>query len=206
MPGKPHQLLESMLEIQWAMEPLTSFTDAEVLDNSPPSNWVKIMSSWGSDSTDPPTSWEQSHSRSHRAQARGTFVVAHCIGWSKPTATTWVVSPSVSLTLKVELQQEDTVSQRQTPSRVCRNCEIYAWGQPTMGSHGCSPELAKEQEPIRMAGYPMFFIFLFQDSMSGATYINIVTCSMSLVGLGSTSSAVDCSIPTLLGKEDMDSD
>ena len=47
---------------------------------------------------------------------------------------------------------------------------------------------------------------LLQDYMSGATYINMVTYSMSLMGLGVTPSAVDCSMPALLGEGDTDSD
>ena len=44
-----------------------------------------------------------------------SFAVAHGIGWSKPTATTWAASPSASPTPKVEPQQEDTISQWWTP-------------------------------------------------------------------------------------------
>ena len=71
---------------------------------------------------------------------------------------------------------------------------------------GVPPELAKEQDPIRMVGSTMLSAQLFQDSMSGATYIDVVTCSMSLVGLGSTPLAVDCCMPTLLGEDDIDAD
>ena len=41
------------------MEPLTSFNDAEGLDDSSPSNWIKITSSWTLEPTDPPTTQEQ---------------------------------------------------------------------------------------------------------------------------------------------------
>ena len=42
--------------------------------------------------------------------------------------------------------------------------------------------------------------------MSGATYLDMVTCSMSLVGLGVTPSVVNCSMSALLGEGDTDSD
>ena len=42
IPGKPHQLAESMLELWHMMELLTTFTDEEVLEDVPSSNWVKI--------------------------------------------------------------------------------------------------------------------------------------------------------------------
>ena len=71
---------------------------------------------------------------------------------------------------------------------------------------GVLPELAIEQDSIRMVGSRMFSAQLLQDSISGATYIDMVTCSMILVVLGVTPSAINCSIPALLGEGDMDSD
>ena len=41
--------------------------------------------------------------------------------------------------------------------------------------------------------------------MLGITCIDMVTCSMSLVGLGATPTAVDHPMPTLEGWEDTDS-
>ena len=71
---------------------------------------------------------------------------------------------------------------------------------------GIPPELAKEQDAIWMVGSTMFFAQLFNDSVSGATYIDMVICSMSLVAMAFTPLTVDHSIPTLLGEEDTDSD
>ena len=71
---------------------------------------------------------------------------------------------------------------------------------------GIPPEMAEEQGPIWMVGSTMFSTQLFQDSVLGATYIDMVTCSMSLVDMGFTPLAVDHSMPALLGEEDMDSD
>ena len=47
---------------------------------------------------------------------------------------------------------------------------------------------------------------IFQYVVSGAMYINMMTCSMSLVGLGVTPLAHNHSMPALLGEEDTDSD
>ena len=108
---EPHQLAESVLELQQAMEPLTSFTNAEVLDNSPPSNWVKITSSrMGEPASGRSKNHSHRHSRTHRAWTRGSFAMTHGVGQSKPTATTWMASPSASPAPKVELQQGDTIS------------------------------------------------------------------------------------------------
>ena len=57
-PGKPHQMVESMLEFWRAMEPLTTFTNMAVLEDAPPLPWVKITSSQTLESVDHPTSRE----------------------------------------------------------------------------------------------------------------------------------------------------
>ena len=45
MPGEPPQLVECVQELREAMEPLTTFMDAEVFSNDVSSNWVKVTSS-----------------------------------------------------------------------------------------------------------------------------------------------------------------
>ena len=72
-PGKPHQLAESVLELWHTMEPLTTFTDEEVLEDTLPSNWVKMASS----RTAEPAPREHSCSRTHKAHARGSFLAAY---------------------------------------------------------------------------------------------------------------------------------
>ena len=93
-PGEPHQIAESMLELQRAMESLTMFTNAEVLEDTPPSHWVRITSSWMSEPADPPTSSEWRCSRSQRVHARGMSMVTHSMRHLKPTATTWITNPN----------------------------------------------------------------------------------------------------------------
>ena len=69
---------------------------------------------------------------------------------------------------------------------------------------GIPLELAREQDPIWIVGPIMFSAKLFQDTVSGSTYINMMTCSMSLMGLGVTPLVGDHSMPALLGEEDTD--
>ena len=70
---------------------------------------------------------------------------------------------------------------------------------------GLPLELAKEQDPIWVVGSTMFSTRLFKDAVSGTMYIDMMTCSMSQIGLGATLLAVDCSMPALLGEEETDS-
>ena len=131
--------------------------------------------------------------------------MTHGIGQLKPPATSQVASPPVSLAPKVEPQPEDTVSKWQTPPGFAEIARSLHRDRPSWVVEGVPPELTEEQDPIRMVGSKMFSTWLLQDSMSGATYIDMVTCSMSLVGLGVTLSVVNYSMPTLQGQGDLDS-
>ena len=88
------------------MEPLTTFTDVEVLEDMLPPSWVKITSS----RTVEPTPREQSHSRTHRAHAKGSFLEAYSKGQPKATATTQMASQPAAPAQEVEPKQEDTIS------------------------------------------------------------------------------------------------
>ena len=204
--GELHQIAKSVLKLWRAMESLTTFTNAEVLEDTQPLHWVRIMSFWMSEPMDPPTSWEQSNSRSQRAHARVIFVPTHCEGHLKSTVTTWVVSPSPAPIQKVGLQQEEPSSGQKTPPPVFMEIARSLHGDgPSHVVTGIPLELAKEQGPIQMVGSTMFSARLLQDAVSGTTFIDMVSYSMSLVGLGVTPLVGDCSMPTLLGEEDMDS-
>ena len=182
--GEPHQMAESMLELWWAMQPLTMFTNAEVLEDALSLHWVKITSSQTSKPADPPTSQEQSCSRNQRASDRGMFMVAHSVGHSKPTATAVAVSPSPIPSQKVESQQEETSGWQWTPPPGFTEIARSLFGDdPPHEVAGIPPELAEEQGPIWIAGSTMFSTRLIQDAVSGSTYIDMMTCSMSLVVL-----------------------
>ena len=116
-PGKPCQLAEISWELQHAMEPLATFMDMEVLGDNLPPNWKMINPSRPTEPEwpDQGSLRERSHSRSWRAHARGTFAVTHGMGCSKPTATTWAVSPSPVPTQKVESLQETSSWQWTSP-------------------------------------------------------------------------------------------
>ena len=43
LPGKPHQLTESILELRQAMEPLTTFQDSEVLGDDTISHGLEVF-------------------------------------------------------------------------------------------------------------------------------------------------------------------
>ena len=77
---------------------------------------------------DPPTSWEWSHSRNWRAHMKGTFMVVHCIGHSKPTATHWAVTPSPVPTQKAESLQEEASGWWQVPPPGFMEIARSLWG------------------------------------------------------------------------------
>ena len=65
------------------MEPLTTFTDEEVLEDIPPSTWVKITPSRLAE----PAEREHSCSRTCQAHARGSFLLAYGEEWPRPHTT-----------------------------------------------------------------------------------------------------------------------
>ena len=79
-------------------------------------------------------------------------------------------------------------------------------GQLTPWSYCIPPELAREQGPIQVVGSAMFSTRLVQDTISSSTSFDVMTCSVSLVGLRVTPLVGDHSRPTLLEEDDIDSD
>ena len=69
---------------------------------------------------------------------------------------------------------------------------------------GIHQELVEDQDPIEMVGSTMFSAQLFQDATCGAMCIDMVMCSMNLVGIGSIPMVGDHSIPALLDETDSD--
>ena len=60
-----------------------------------------------------------------------------------------------------------------------------------------STDMAKDQDSIQMIGSSMVSTCLFRDSASGAMCIDMVTCSMSLVGMGLDPTVDDHHVPAL---------
>ena len=96
--GKLYQLAESAWELCQVMQPKATFTDVEVLEDNPPSNWWMITPSRPTEPAQPDEgNWrERSPSRNWMVYTRGAFTVAHGRGHSKPTVTTWAGSPSLA--------------------------------------------------------------------------------------------------------------
>ena len=92
VPGKPHHVLESIVELCWAMEPVVSFMDEEVLKDASPSNWVEITLSQPAKPAPlwlvEPAQWDCSHSRSCWDHPRGSLSAAHGKRWPVPPTTT----------------------------------------------------------------------------------------------------------------------
>ena len=197
MPGEPCQLVECVQELRETMEPLTMFMDAKVFGNDVPLHWVKITSSRTSKPTEPTTSQEQNCSQNRRAHTWGSFTVAHNVGRSKPITTTQMASTSAVPPCKWKAPPPGFVE-------ITKSLQGH---NPPHESVEVPSELTKRLVPLvgtMMA--TMVSMWLCQDVMSGITYVDMVTCSMSFVGLGATPMVVDLPMPTLEGWEGMDSD
>ena len=119
--------------------------------------------------------------------------------------TTQTASQPAAPGQEVEPKQENTI--HWWPSTLPGFAEI-AWSlygdNPPWVVAGVLPELVKDQSPIQMMGSTMFSTQLFQDATSGAMYINMVTCSMNLAGMGYIPPVEDHHVPDLLEETDSD--
>ena len=195
-PGKAHQLAECVQELREAMEPLTTFTDAEVFGDDVPLHWVKITSSRTSEPAEPTTSQEWSCSQNRRAHTQGSFAVAHNVGRSKPVTSTQMASPS---------HPHPTIIR--CPPGFAEITQSLSEDNPPHVAVEVPQELTEGQGPLAGTAMAMMIsTWLCQDMTSGITYVDMVTCSMSLVGLGATPAAVEHAMPALEGWEDTDSD
>ena len=199
IPGDPHQLLESMLDLWQEMEPLVTFMDEEVLEDLQPSNWVLDCTIQVSRAHPR----EHSHGRTSRAGARGMFLPVYVKGWLKAQTTTQTVSKPAATAQVVLLKQEDTAHQWPPPLPGFAEIVQSLWGDnPPQVVMGIPPELAKDQGPIQMVGSTLLSAQLFQETTSCTMCIDMVTCLMNLVGVGIIHPADDHLIPTL---KDVDS-
>ena len=133
-------------------------------------------------------------------------MVPHGVGCSKPAANPLAASLSPVPILQPKSPMEEGSGQWPAPLPGFVEIALSLWGDNLPEEVAIIPlEPAGEQGPIWIAESTMFSAQFCQDSLSGATYIDMMTCSMSPVGLGVTPLAGDCPMPTLLGEEDMDS-
>ena len=200
-PGEPHQLAGSVLELQCTMKPLTTFTDEEVLEDILPSICVKITSSRSAE----PIQRECSHSRTCWAHARGSFLAAYGEGQPQATATAQKAGQQATPAQEVMPQQAGPSSQCTTPPPgFVEMAQSLHWDNLLRVVAGITPELVEDQGPIQMVGFSMLSAQLFQDAASGAMCIDMVACSMSMVGMGLNPMADDHHIPTLGEATDLD--
>ena len=120
------------------------------LDDTPPSNLVKITSSTMTE----PTLRECSHSRILRPHTRGSFLRVHFEKWSQAMTTTQTTSQPAAPAQEVEPKQENTIQWWPSP---LGSVEI------TWSLHGDNPswmlaviplELVEDQSPLQMRGPP----------------------------------------------------
>ena len=189
-PGELHCLVESMVELWQAMELLASFSDEEVLAAALPSNWVEVSLPRLAE----PTLWDcsQSCSRSCQAHQRGSLSAAHSINW--PNATKEADMPTAPSQEKTLLQ-----SHCKPPCPMPGFAEIRQslWGKGSRDSHpsviiGIPPEEAEDQDQYEVMGSSMMAAHLLRHPTSGDMYIDLLTCTMSIVDLGPNPMADDC--------------
>ena len=180
-PGQPCQLAEGVWELREAMEPLTTFTDEELLSDNVPLHLVKITSSQTSKPEEPASPQEQSHSRNRRAHSQHSFMAVCSLGRLKPAATPWVASPFL------------THEQKVLPPGFAEIANSLRGDNFPHTTVEVPQELTAPQGLlVRTATATMISMSLCQDVALGTIYLDMVTTSMSLVGLGATPEVVNC--------------
>ena len=117
IPGQPHCLVKSVMELQQAMELLFSFTEAGVFPAMVPSNLTEVSSPRPIE----PIPWDPCHSHSHRQSSqafpRGSLLAAQGESW--PIATAKTDAPTTP-TQEMMLTQSDNTPMNTT--QVHRDC------------------------------------------------------------------------------------
>ena len=198
MPGQPHQLAECLQELREAMELLMTFTDEKVLHNDVPSHWVKITSSRTTKPAEPAISWEWSCSRSRRTHAQGSFLVTHSRRPAEPTTTPVVSSLTISSQRAKSLLGSPSKQQwKPLPSFAEIARSLQGDNSPYISVEVPQKLTAPQCLLVGAAMAMMVSTRLHQDGVLGTTYLDMVTTSMSLVGLGATPRVVNHPMPTL---------
>ena len=121
------------------------------------------------------------------------------------TATTQTTSQQATLTQEGVPQWADSTSQPPTPPPgFVEIAQSLCGHRPPRVVTCIPPELAKSQGPIQMIGSSMMSAHMVRDLTSGAMCIDMVVCSMNLVGMGLNPRVDDHHNPTLQEATDLD--
>ena len=209
--GESWQLVEFIKELREWIEPFTTFTYAQVFDLVEPSNWVQVTPSKSMETINPLSPQKCSTSRDHRARTRGV-VPTRGKGHSKVTIpSTVTVSSERTGALNIFTQWVKSlpgrsITQRQmSPPRFYEITRFLCRDDSTCITIDIPPELTTP--PGLLAGTAMATMtsmWMCQDTVTGATYVDTVMASMSLISLRPTPMAVDCAMPSLEDLSDSD--
>ena len=159
-------------------------TDDDVLSNNVPSPWVKITSSRASEAMEPTYFQEHSCSWNQRAHARGSFAVAPGIRQLKPTTITTLASSSTISSQRVKTLPEGPVDWQQKPPPGFAEITKSLWGDNLLNmTIEVPPELSATQSLLAGIVVAMMVSMRLHQVLD-QTYIDMMTTSMSLVGLG----------------------
>ena len=206
MLGEPHQLVECVWELRvwshWGSLPML-----KTLVTFELSNGVRITPARMTEPVEPVKSWEWSHSQTRRGHIQGSFVATLNMERSMPAATTPAKDPLATSSSRAETQLEVTSFRPQMPPPGFMDIARSLWGDISWCATVEIPlELTAPQGLlVGTAMATMISTCLWQDVVTGAPYLDMVTTSMSLVSLGVTPTAVDHPMPTLEGWEDLES-
>ena len=130
------------------------------------------------------------------------------MGWAKPASSTSVANVLTISSQRLKTLLGSPSTQKQKPPPGFAEIDRSLWGNDSPHIPVEVPlELTTPQSLLAgTAMATMISSWLWQDIVAGATYLDMVTTSMSLVSLEVTLMAVDCPMPAWEGWEDPESD
>ena len=182
--SQPHQLAACVHKLRESMELLMSFTNEEFLSNDPPLYWVKITSSRPSKPMESEATSEWSCSRSKRTCPKGSFLVTHSVGHSKPTTSTHMVSSSNTCSQGSKTSLGSPITWKQMPLPSFEEIARSLWGDDSPHITIDIPQELTTSQGLLVETAMMISMQMQQDTATGITYLDTVTASMSLVNLG----------------------
>ena len=136
IPGKPNYLAGSVLELRWAMEPLVTFSDEEVLAAAVPSNWIEVTVPRLAEPTPVEPHCSCRWSCSHNTLAHPNWSLMAACGRDWPTVMKKRDEPAI---LPKEVMMQLPVPEHKSPCPPPGFVEIARslWGKQPMDGHWC---------------------------------------------------------------------
>ena len=185
--SKPCHLAGSVVELQWVMELLTTFTEDEVFVATVPSGWLVVTSPWLAEPipTNPSCKHSCSQSHNHWAHPRGALLAVHGETQLTTTQKTDAASPPQEL-MPLPSHQATPKHQFTCPPPGFVETACTLWGGTSKSDWlltviGIPPQEAMDS--CEVIGSPIMPTHIFWDTRSEEMFIDMLMWTLNIVDL-----------------------